>query len=185
MKSDDNKNTPKIIENSGLALDKTRSLLGITDKILSKKNQLTTETERFIIHNNGTVTDKQTGLMWKRCAEGQTGDDCNGGEAQKFTWDEAMKHAVTVNANGGFAGYEDWRVPTTGELDSITDFYYRSIIDSIVFPNTPRWWFWSSQSRASDNNYAWNSDFREDCYFDEEFTNDHKLSNNHVRLVRC
>ncbi|MEI7796809.1 MAG: DNA polymerase III subunit epsilon [Methylococcaceae bacterium] len=33
----DNKNLPKIIENSGLALHKTRSLLSITDKILASK----------------------------------------------------------------------------------------------------------------------------------------------------
>ena len=33
----DNKNLPKIIENSGLALHKTRNLLSITDKILASK----------------------------------------------------------------------------------------------------------------------------------------------------
>ncbi|MEN9596654.1 MAG: hypothetical protein RL236_1088 [Pseudomonadota bacterium] len=41
MKSDDNKNLPKIIENSGLALHKTRNLLSITDKILANKTSVT------------------------------------------------------------------------------------------------------------------------------------------------
>lgn len=37
MNSNDNQNLPKIIENSGLALHKTRNLLSITDKILASK----------------------------------------------------------------------------------------------------------------------------------------------------
>jgi internalin A len=39
----DNKNVPKIIENSGLALHKTRNLLSITDKILASKTVAVTD----------------------------------------------------------------------------------------------------------------------------------------------
>ena len=44
---------------------------------------------RYIIHNNGTVTDTATKLMWKRCSEGQYGEDCKV-EAQRYIWDDAM-----------------------------------------------------------------------------------------------
>ncbi len=51
MKSDDNKNLPKIIENSGLALHKTRSLLSITDKILKSKMLVTERTANWEIYH--------------------------------------------------------------------------------------------------------------------------------------
>jgi len=54
MKSDDNKNLPKIIENSGLALHKTRNLLSITDKILANKT--------LVIDNS-----KQEGILQYKC----------------------------------------------------------------------------------------------------------------------
>lgn len=39
-----------------------------------------TPTSRFTDNGNGTVTDTKTGIMWKRCAEGQiwTGSTCSG-----------------------------------------------------------------------------------------------------------
>lgn len=60
----------------------------------------TTPTNQFINHNNGTVTDKKTGLMWKKCIEGQVWDnarkDCKG-ELGGYNWQEALNHAQTIN----------------------------------------------------------------------------------------
>lgn len=71
---------------------------------------------RFIDNKDGTVTDSLTGLMWKRCAEGQ---EWRGGSAQgrpqRFTLIAAKK------IQSEFAGYDDWRLPTLNELQSIID----------------------------------------------------------------
>ncbi|WP_169314601.1 PEGA domain-containing protein [Thiothrix nivea] len=32
---------------------------------------------RYIDHGNGTITDSQTRLMWKKCSEGQSGNACS------------------------------------------------------------------------------------------------------------
>ncbi|MGB4499160.1 MAG: hypothetical protein WBI40_10735, partial [Methylococcaceae bacterium] len=45
----------------------------------------TTPTNRFTVNNNGTVSDSKTGLMWKKCSEGQSGADCSSGSATPYT----------------------------------------------------------------------------------------------------
>lgn len=73
--------------------------------------------ERFTIHDNATVTDKKTGLMWKRCLEDQAGSSCKGGFAREHSWSDALQHAK----NHSFAGYNDWRLPNIKELISIIE----------------------------------------------------------------
>jgi hypothetical protein len=118
----------------------------------------TTPSSQFIDHTNGTVTDTKTGLMWKKCSEGQVwaaiNNTCTGG-AGGYQWQNALRQAQVVNNNGGFAGQQDWRVPNIKELNSITE---RQCIDPAinlgVFPNTSSAWFWSSSSNAYDGNTA-------------------------------
>ena len=62
MKSDENKNLPKIIENSGLALHKTRNLLSITDKILASKTLVKEQQIGKFIIKDAIATDTETGL---------------------------------------------------------------------------------------------------------------------------
>jgi ankyrin repeat protein len=83
----------------------------------SPANEEVTTTRRFIHHNDGTVTDCKTGLMWKRCAEGQVwreGRSCLN-EPTVFTLIAAK------NIESEFAGYDDWRLPTLTELQGIVD----------------------------------------------------------------
>jgi hypothetical protein len=90
------------------------------------------------MNNDGTVIDTKTGLIWKKCSEGQSGADCSGGEATTYSWQGALQQAQTVNNNGGFAGYKDWRVPNLKELFSIVENQCDSpSINTTVFPNTP------------------------------------------------
>ncbi|MEI6745588.1 MAG: DUF1566 domain-containing protein [Methylococcaceae bacterium] len=116
----------------------------------------TTPTNRFTVNNNGTVSDTKTGLMWKKCSEGQSGTDCSGGSATTYTWQLALQQAQTINNGGGFAGYSDWRVPNVKELVSITEKQCTEpAINLTVFPNTPSNWFWSSSPTASHSDGAW------------------------------
>lgn len=115
-----------------------------------------TPTSQFTDHANGTVTDNKTGLMWKKCSEGQSGNDCSSGSAASYTWQAALAQAQTVNTSGGFATYTDWRVPTINELESIVETQcYDPAINLAVFPNAPYAWFWSSSPVAADGYYAW------------------------------
>ncbi len=115
---------------------------------------------------NGTITDSATGLVWKKCSQGQTADSSCSGTAGLFQFCSASTNACnggggggntgtldgvgtsaaytscnTLNTvpDGGFAGKTTWRVPTLSELRTIN---VRSETDEnvfkIFFPNTPR-----------------------------------------------
>lgn len=43
-----------------------------------------TPDDRFVINGAGTVQDTATGLIWKRCAEGQAGTDCGTGSVISY-----------------------------------------------------------------------------------------------------
>jgi len=70
----------------------------------------------FKDHNNGTVTDQATGLMWIKLDSGKlkAGKNKDG----KMNWREALKWAENLE----YAGYSDWRLPNVKELQSIVDY---------------------------------------------------------------
>jgi hypothetical protein len=110
-----------------------------------------TPTSRFTDNNDGTVTDTVTGLMWKKCSEGQTYDSTSGGcdgTATTYTWQGALQQAAAVRTSG-YAGDNDWRLPNIKELASIVE---RQCVDPAVnlavFPATPPDDFWSSSTYA-------------------------------------
>lgn len=112
-----------------------------------------TPINRFTENGDGTVTDTVTKLVWKRCSEGAAGDVCEQGEAQIFTWEEALKAA----AESRFTGKKDWRLPDIKELNSIIERQCTMpAINAIVFPATPTMSFWSSTSYAGNPAFAWN-----------------------------
>ena len=98
-----------------------------------------TPTLDFIDHGDGTATHTKTGLMWKRCAEGQSGSDCGtrpqaGLDAEGFVWSQALARAESST----FAGYDDWRIPNLKELYSIVEHCGRRFaVNQVIFPNTP------------------------------------------------
>ncbi|SJM90102.1 conserved exported hypothetical protein [Crenothrix polyspora] len=107
----------------------------------------TTPTSQFTDNNNGTVTDKKTGLIWKKCSEGQTWNSGTGNcdnSAQLSNWQIVFNAIQTVN-NTGFAGQTDWRLPNIKELASILEEQcYSPAINLSVFPNTPSQWYCAS-----------------------------------------
>ncbi|PCI45438.1 MAG: hypothetical protein COB41_01660 [Proteobacteria bacterium] len=109
---------------------------------------------RYIDHQDGTVTDKKTTLMWKQCAEGQisAGGTCTGIPT-------LMPFATALTKDGSpFAGYSDWRVPNIKELASLTaPICYKSALNQTMFPNsyssptTAGYVYWSSTVQVGGN----------------------------------
>jgi len=109
-------------------------------------------------NGDGTITDSKTGLMWKQCLEGLSGD-CSG-TAETFTWQEALQRPGTVNGDGGFAGYSDWRLPNIKELRSLVEEQCSNpAINASRFPSTPSSNVWSGSPYAYNSGGAWNVNF--------------------------
>lgn len=95
------------------------------------------------------ITDNETGLIWRRCTEGQNwnGGTCNGNSIS-VNWEGAIARAQA--AGGG------WRLPNAKELATLIDpTQANPAIDPVAFPRTPVSNFWSSTSFASFADYAW------------------------------
>ncbi|MFI3137025.1 MAG: DUF1566 domain-containing protein [Methylococcaceae bacterium] len=143
----------------------------------------TTPTAQFIDQGGGVVTDAKSGLMWKKCSEGQVWDASKAtcaGEAGGYTWQTTLQNAQAINNNGGFLGLKGWRLPNIKELSSITEKQCTDpAINLTVFPNTSNALYWSSSSYASNGHYA---------YYINLFLGvgnwSLKSNGHHVRLVR-
>lgn len=102
----------------------TLPVVGYAQNCYPENIPANTPTSQFTDNRNGTVLDNKTGLMWKKCSEGQLWDNntnsCNGA-ATPYVWKSALQQAQFLNTNGGFASYTDWRVPNINELESIVE----------------------------------------------------------------
>jgi hypothetical protein len=138
--------------------------------------------ERFNYEaNREEVIDNFTGLIWKRCGEGQKlslgvskeKDFCviDTTKPITYTHEQALLRAKDEAA---------WRVPNIKELSSLVDVLRtQPTIDVIAFPTTFSQAYWSTTPLVVDSSSAWVVDFN----------NGHVLSLSrgnylHVRLVR-
>lgn len=140
---------------------------------------------KFLVAANGTANDTETRLMWCRFALGQTWR--NGtvqGEILVCPWQTALDTVQVFNQQGGFAGYQDWRMPCINELKTLLDHHLgdkiagRQFIENRVFPNNPSW-VWSSSPYAGYGGGAWCVNF-----VDGVAVNDTPSAQRAVRLVR-
>ncbi len=140
-----------------------------------------TPTSDFTDNGDGTVTDSDTGLMWKRCSEGKVWDWAGcAGAASPLTWLGALEWVAQVNSTGGFAGYTDWRVPNVKELNSIMEEQCNyPALNTQVFPS-PGDWYWSSSPFVADANQAWATQFYNVGFIEVR----PKLLYANIRLVR-
>jgi hypothetical protein len=133
---------------------------------------------RYTLNQNGTLLDKQTGLMWMRCSLGQkwTANTCSG-SASIYRWQSALQTAEKTV----FAGKKDWRLPNQVELQSLVERRCVELtINTTAFPNTiTDYRYWSSSPVFNESYSAWIVDFSNgiDSW-------DDKTTNNVVRLVR-
>lgn len=134
--------------------------------------------QQFISHNNGTVTDQRSGLMWKTCLEGQESPQCYG-KPTALQWQDAVN--LSQNAfTRSFAGYQDWRLPTRAELETLIEPHCREPATNVqVFPNMAAVGLWSSDIANQANQTAWGIDFTTGRTF-EHF----QAASKYVRLVR-
>ncbi len=111
---------------------------------------LSSPTSQFENGSDGTVTDKQSKLMWMRCAVGQSwAQGTCVGQTAALSWADAEQAAKAINKGGKFF-YSDWRLPQLPELASISERQCKSPrINLEVFPNTAAEFFWSATSRPA------------------------------------
>lgn len=115
--------------------------------------------------SDSVTIDNSTQLYWKTVSETvPTG-------ASALTFYQAVNacsYLNAANANAGFAGRTDWRLPSSTELQSIQDFTIATVpppnaaapaINSTAFPSTARGWHWTSTVFAGDPSQAWYADF--------------------------
>ena len=106
-----------------------------------------TPNSRYTVSSDGTVTDNDTGLMWKQCAEGLSGSTCTTGVADTLAWQAALGRAT----NSTFAEYNDWRLPDLEELRSIVAYdRHTPSINAATFPATGGVIYWSSSPNVAN-----------------------------------
>lgn len=114
---------------------------------------------RFTDHQDGTMTDNLTDLMWTRNASTPEVGRCKGGPRD---WEEAFVYANCANIDN-YAGYSDWRVPNINELRSLANIgyneqpadYLSSWLQSQGFVNVQLGSYWASTYYVGDFVSAW------------------------------
>lgn len=115
-----------------------------------------TPSRQLVDNGDGTITDSKTGLMWKKCLEGVTGDNCEKNSPSTFTHQKALEYPETINNGDSFAGHTDWRLPSISELCSIIEQQcYRPAINTVRFPNTPSSLVWTKTLFAGHSMLGW------------------------------
>jgi len=120
------------------------------------------------LHRDEVVVDQETGLMWQQAAS-----------SEHMLYSLAAEWIKNLNKRG-FAGFNDWRLPTLEEAMTLLEQSPNSAglyIDPI-FNSKQRSWMWTADRGEADS--AWYVNFN----YGYSRLNRIKSSNNHVRAVR-
>jgi hypothetical protein len=99
---------------------------------------------RFVDNEDGTVTDRLTGLMWT-----QNADLC--GDGSGADWETSFQCIALMNALSLY-DYNDWRFPNVREMLSLVDFGNPFTLDFAPFVNIDYNLYWTSTS------FFWNQE---------------------------
>ncbi len=83
---------------------------------------------RYVVNNDGTVNDTQTGLMWYILDSQTELNAC-------LDYESAQAYVKNLDAGG----HQDWRLPTSNDLLVILN-------NKPYFPETGAKWYWTSES---------------------------------------
>ncbi len=86
---------------------------------LSTSIDITKPDSRYTDNGDFTVTDKSTGLRWRKCPLGIDGQDCTTGTQTKLNWFDAHQAAQSLVDDNGI---NDWRIPNKNELNSLVEY---------------------------------------------------------------
>ena len=95
--------------------------------------------DHFIQNSDGTVTDRENGLMWAARDNGEN-----------ISWNKADVYCRNLT----LAGYQDWRLPTLSELKSLHEVEVASChaAEERIIKLTSNY-LWSSQFKSSSSAY--------------------------------
>ncbi|MBT5027513.1 MAG: DUF1566 domain-containing protein [Nitrospinaceae bacterium] len=99
-------NQPKV---TGLLFGALNTLLLLFCILTS--NAVAVESGHYLDNEDGTITDKNTGLMWLQ-------KDSYLHTGHWISWKDTHEYILQLN-NEAFAQHSDWRMPTTDELKSL------------------------------------------------------------------
>jgi hypothetical protein len=106
----------------------------------------------FTDNANGTILDNITGLVWQKCAIGESGSTCSTVSTTSYTWSDAKSQCANLGAG--------WRLPTAFELAGIVDYGTSySAINTVAFPGTAPAAYWSSTPHPLYTTMAWYVNF--------------------------
>jgi hypothetical protein len=102
----------------------------------------------------------------------------SGSDSGTRSWSQAGVYIESLNATN-YLGYEDWRLPTRNELQSLLD-YDGSYMPATEFPGASSDKYWSSTTQSGTTSNAWYADFE----YGAVDTNLKTISTYYVRAVR-
>jgi hypothetical protein len=100
----------------------------------------------FTDHNDGTVTDHLTNLVWQKKPA-----------PDSMSWENALLFAESLS----LAGFEDWRLPNIKELQSLNEEGSANpSVNTVFFPEIGLKKYWAGTSLPNQTTKAWYWDTR-------------------------
>ncbi|KAF7764118.1 hypothetical protein PCIT_b0025 [Pseudoalteromonas citrea] len=131
---------------------------------------------RFKRDNTGSVLDTFTGLIWQACVAGKNGENCIEGEANLYTWQEALEHAQEISEQTQMP----WRLPNLKELQrTIENQCEEPALNPFAFPNVPMTQVWSATPHSKETDKSYHYQYQNSIIFYGTRTEKHA-----VHLVR-